>query len=30
VNFATFTAHQGINVSPQLKREIGVRIGAKF
>jgi outer membrane receptor protein involved in Fe transport len=30
VNFATFTAHQGINVSPQPKREFGVRMGAKF
>ncbi|QGN55832.1 TonB-dependent receptor [Novosphingobium sp. Gsoil 351] len=30
VNFATFTAHQGINVSPQAKREVGLRLGAKF
>ena len=30
VNFGTFTAHQGINVSPQPKREFGVRMAAKF
>ncbi|MFZ4747046.1 MAG: TonB-dependent receptor domain-containing protein, partial [Sphingomonas sp.] len=30
VNFSTFTQHQGINVSPQPKREFGARISAKF
>jgi hypothetical protein len=30
VNFGTFTQHQGINVSPQSKREVGMRMTAKF
>ena len=30
VNFSTFTQHQGINVSPQPKREFGMRMTAKF
>ena len=30
VNFGTFTAHQGINVSPQNKREVGLRISSRF
>ena len=30
VNFSTFTQHQGINVSPQPKREFGLRVIARF